>query len=182
MPGASLDRAELYVAAVNKCLYTFRLDTPVRMAAFLAQVGHESASLRYTSELASGHAYTGRADLGNTDSKAIALARAGGEDTGPFYKGHGLIQITGYTNHLAYSRWMYGDARCAHKPLLLTEVPDAVLSAGWFWNSRKLSELADLNTDDAFRIITRRINGGTNGMADRKTRWKLCKKVFDVRG
>lgn len=180
MPGAPLIRAEKYIEAFNECFGLFTINTPVRQAAFLAQVGHESASMRYTAEIASGRAYTDREDLGNTRPQATAIARSRGADTGPFYKGHGMIQITGYDNHLAYSRWCYRDARCVEDPMLLTRSPDAVLSAGWFWDSRKLNELADLNTDAAFLKITRRINGGTNGLADRKSRWKICKKILGV--
>lgn len=178
--GTPLVRAALYLAAFNQCFDAFQINTPVRLAAFLAQVSHESASMRYTAELASGQAYTGREDLGNTRPVAIKLAHSRGTETGPFYKGHGLIQITGYDNHLAYSRWRYADARVTEAPWLLTVVPDAVLCAGWFWDTRKLNELADMNTEEGFKRITRRINGGYNGLADRKNRWKVCKEVLGV--
>ena len=167
-----------YVDAFNAEMVKHNIATPRRMAAFLAQVGHESAGLLYWEELASGKAYTDRADLGNTQPEAIAIARAHGMDTGPFFKGHGFIQITGYTNHLAYSIATYKDNRCAQKPKLLTLSPDCVGSACWFWNSRKLSALADKGTDDSFKAITQRINGGYNGLDDRRQRWTVCKNVL----
>lgn len=169
---------EAYVDDFNEELVWYDIDTPRRMAAFLAQVGHESGGLRYRAELASGNAYTNREDLGNTKPEAVALARAHDQDTGPFYKGHGFIQITGYSNHLAYSIAAYKDNRCVVKPVLLTLPPDCVGSACWFWNSRKLSALADKGTTDSFKAITQRINGGYNGLDDRVKRWEICKKVL----
>lgn len=178
MPNTTIEVSELLLEAFKEAMEAYGINTPHRMAAFLAQVGHESGSLQYREELASGKAYTGRKDLGNTHPKAIAYARAHGMDTGPFYKGHGFIQITGYTNHLAYSMAEYNDDRCVLTPKLLTQYPDVVGSACWFWSSRDLNRLADAGTDEVFMKITRRINGGYNGLNDRQFRWDICKMVL----
>jgi putative chitinase len=132
----------------------YGIDTPLRRAHFLAQVGHESGALRYEEELASGEAYEGRADLGNTEP-----------GDGPRFKGRGLIQLTGRANYAAYGAargddFTEGDApsRIARNPELAADV------AGWFWTLKKLNPLADA---DNVRAVTRRINGGYNGLADR---------------
>ena len=178
LPGAKDFHVLPYLDIFNQEMESYGINTSIRQAAFLAQVGHESGSLRYREELASGNAYTNRKDLGNTHPKAIAFARANGVDTGPFYKGHGFIQITGYANHLAYSMTAYNDDRCAMNPKLLTQAPDVVGSACWFWANRKLNEIADAHTYKAFCQITRRINGGYNGLENRKARWEICKEAL----
>lgn len=180
MPGAHDFHVILWVEAFQEETVNYGINTPGRMAAFLAQVGHESGSLRYREELASGAAYTNRKDLGNTHPKAIAIARASGADTGPFYKGHGFIQITGYTNHLAYSLAAYNDDRCVLTPMLLTKSPDCVGSACWFWATKGLNKLADNGTEESLLTITRRINGGYNGLKDRRARWIQCKSALGV--
>lgn len=129
----------------------FEIDNPERQAAFLAQIAHESGSLRYVRELASGEAYEGRADLGNTEP-----------GDGQRYRGRGLIQITGRSNYQACGDALGVDL--VGNPELL-EGPDlACRSAAWFWKAKGLNELAD-NGD--FKLITKRINGGYNGYEDR---------------
>jgi putative chitinase len=127
---------------------------------FLAQVAHESGGFNYVRELASGDAYEGRADLGNTEP-----------GDGVRFKGRGLIQITGKANYAAC-----GDALGVD--LLLTpellERPDlAARSAGWYWDSRHLNELADRG--DA-RAITKKINGGLNGYQDRLSYLEIAQR------
>jgi putative chitinase len=121
------------------------------LAHFLAQVGHESGQLRYVLELASGKAYEGRADLGNTSP-----------GDGVRYKGRGLIQITGKHNYVLCGLAL--DLPLLDTPELLEEPAYAAASAGWFWHNKNLNALADL--DDLVKV-TKRINGGTNGMLDR---------------
>lgn len=153
-----------FVDAFNETLEEFEIDTPERQAMFIAQVAHESGELRYMRELASGALYEGRKDLGNTEP-----------GDGVRFKGRGLIQITGRANYQAC-----GDALgldLINEPELLEQLPDACRSAGWFWQSRKLNEVAD--TGD-FIKVTRRINGGTNGLADRRKFWERAKKVLEI--
>ena len=131
------------------------LTTVLRQAQFLAQVGHESGELRYTEEMASGAAYEGRKDLGNLQ-----------KGDGVRFKGRGLIQITGRANYLAFgearkSDFVTGDApaRIAAEPALAVDV------AVWFWQPHNLNAPAD--KDDVL-TITKRINGGTNGLPERE--------------
>lgn len=160
-----------FLPFLNKWMPKYGINTPARKAAFLAQLAHESGEFRYVEELASGQAYdTGRLakNLGNTPEA---------DGDGQFYKGHGLIQITGKANHLRVSKALFGDDRLLTNPKLLCEPEWAVASACWFWTAHGLNELADKGE---FTTITRRINGGTNGMEDRTKYWTRAKKILGV--
>ena len=161
MPHAPPDLVH-FVIPLNDAMDEWEINTKTRQAAFLAQLAHESASFRYMQELADGSMYEGRRDLGNLEPEAIRIAEQYGSTPGRFFCGHGPIQITGYYNHRDC-----GDALgigCLHDPLLLTFPVDGCRSAGWFWKSRGLNELAD---SGKFESITRRINGGITGLASR---------------
>jgi putative chitinase len=153
----------------------YAIDTPARQAAFLAQVAHESGRLKWVREVwgptPTQLRYSGRADLGNTRPEAIAFARAAGMDVGRFYAGHGLIQVTGYTNHARMAARLGID--CAAQPTLLERPEHAAMSAADFWEDHSLSALAD---ERRFEAITRRINGGLNGYADRVVLWDRAKQ------
>lgn len=159
MPQAG-DRAIAFIDPLNDAMTEFSIGTSRRVSAFLAQVAHESGQLRYTCELADGRAYEGRADLGNTSL-----------GDGPRYKGHGLIQITGKANHKACGEALGLDLLTS--PELLEQPLAAARSAGWFWKLKGLNELADA---DKFWAISKRINGGTNGLDDRIHFWLLARK------
>lgn len=133
------------------------ISTPLRMAHFLAQLGHESGDLRYVREIGTGEAYEGREDLGNTKP-----------GDGKRFKGRGLIQLTGRKNYEDYGdsrgiKLVDGDKvdRVASDPTLAVDV------AGWYWAKHDLNKLADA---DDVRAITFAINGGYNGLEDRKKR------------
>ncbi|MBP1852703.1 peptidoglycan-binding protein [Rhizobium halophytocola] len=134
------------------------LTSSLRIAHFLAQLAHESDSFKTAVEYASGRAYEGRADLGNT--------RAG---DGVRYKGHGLIQLTGHGNHRAFTLWMRkiipGCPDFEAHPELVAEFPWALWAAIYFWMEHGLNRFAD--RDDLIGA-TRVINGGTNGLEDRR--------------
>jgi putative chitinase len=158
-----------FYAAILAGMQKGSINTPLRQAHFLAQLGHESGELRYTQELASGTAYEGRKDLGNTQP-----------GDGMRFKGRGLIQLTGRANYTAFSK-ACGQDLLTH-PELLAETPLAVDVAVWFWAQHGLNALAD--KDDVVRI-TKRINGGTNGLADRqillaRTKWFLMNPHTDA--
>ena len=182
---SSTTNAAKFMDAINATCDKFQINTPIRQLCFLAQVGHESGSLFFTEELASGAAYEGRKNLGNTQP-----------GDGIRFKGRGLIQITGRANYKAV-----GDALgidLIKNPTLLggknvnkcspDQLKNAAMSAGWFWNSRKLNDLADkINISkpvdtganlDNFVLITKKINGGTNGLHDRLNRYKAGVKFF----
>lgn len=169
MPHAG-GRAEIFLAPLNAAMDEFSIDTPVRQAAFLAQVAHESGSLRYVRELASGEAYdTGRlaARLGNTPDD---------DDDGRRYKGRGLIQITGTANYSACSAALYGDSsHLLDHPEILELPGPAARSAAWYWLAHHLNDHADRGD---FLRITRIINGGTNGLQDRIAYWERAQKVL----
>lgn len=153
MPYAG-QRAGVFLRPLNDAMSAFSIDTQRRQAAFLAQIAHESGSLRYVRELADGTAYEGRVDLGNTEP-----------GDGPRFKGRGLIQITGRANYRACSQALYNDGKLLLlHPARLEETVPACRSAGWFWDSRGLNELADTGK---FKAITRVINGGVNGYQER---------------
>lgn len=164
MPQATEANIQKFVEPLTKAMAKYEINTPRRQAAFLAQLAHESGSLRYVEELASGEAYEGRADLGNTEP-----------GDGKRFKGRGLIQITGRANYQALSSALNYDFIKEPKKL---ELPGAAaLSAGWFWFTKGLNRLSDI---DAFEKITRRINGGINGYADRLKHWEACRKALKV--
>lgn len=139
----------------------YEINTPQRMRMFLAQIGHESGQLQYVKELASGEAYEGRADLGNTSP-----------GDGVRYKGRGLIQITGKRNYVLCGLAL--DLPLLETPEILEQPLNAARSAGWFWKNNNLNSLCDLNL---FKELTKRINGGLNGYEDR---YKLYQRAFDV--
>ena len=151
----------------------FGINTRLRKAAFLAQVCHESSSFQFMEELAGGGAYDNRRDLGNLEPIAIEAANTNGTTAGRFYKGHGPIQITGYYNHKKCGEALGIDL--INHPTLLIRPEHGCRSAGWYWDSRQLNELADLQD---FKQITRRINGGYNGLEDRTQYYQRALKVL----
>lgn len=166
MPSAGR-RAALYAVPIAEAMDGFDINTPARQAAFLAQIAHESGSLIYTRELASGKAYEGRKDLGNTVP-----------GDGQRFRGRGLIQITGRANYAACSTALFGGAQVLLlNPEKLEGPTLAARSAAWFWAKHGLNDLADKGEFDQ---ITRRINGGQNGRAERRAFWKVAKIVLRV--
>lgn len=163
MPSAGF-RAGLFAPPLGDAMKEFDINTPKRQAAFLAQIAHESMSLMYTAEIADGASYEGRRDLGNTQP-----------GDGKRFKGRGLIQLTGRTNYAACGTALSLDL--IGSPELLQGVEAACRSAAWFWKTRGLNELAD---KDEFGAITRRINGGFNGLDDRIQYWLRARKVLGL--
>jgi predicted chitinase len=129
----------------------FGINTPKRAAAFLAQVAHEIGEFKYMEELASGAAYEGRRDLGNTQP-----------GDGVRYKGRGPIQLTGRANYAEASRALGIDL--VNHPEMASRPDIGFKLAGWFWQKKGLNQLADQGN---FNEITRRVNGGFNGKASR---------------
>jgi putative chitinase len=169
MPNAG-PRAGVFVPVLNAAMKRWQITTPRRMAAFLAQIGHESSQLRNTRELwgptPAQARYDLRTDLGNTP-------QADGD--GRRYLGRGLIQITGRANYAAVSIALFGDDRLLKTPELLEQPEWAAESAGWFWWVKELNSLAD---QGRFADITRRINGGLNGQKERLVLWSRATEVL----
>lgn len=153
--GARADRAIAFEPHINAAMEAFQINTPARQAAFLAQVGHESGGLRWLTELwgptPAQTRYEGRKDLGNTQP-----------GDGFKFRGRGLIQTTGRANYTSTGRALALDL--INKPELLALPVNAALSAGYFWESNGLNEMADTGSVER---VTRRVNGGVNGLHER---------------
>lgn len=141
----------------------FGIDTPRRQAHFLAQLAHESDGFKTTVEYASGAAYEGRRDLGNREP-----------GDGKRFKGRGLIQLTGRANYVQASRDLSVDF--VANPTLAAQFPHALRIAGWYWKTRGLNALAD---SDNVIAVTRKINGGLNGLDDRKRYLTIAKGALE---
>jgi putative chitinase len=162
-----LARAQKWADALTAAMAGGQISTRLRIAAFLAQIGHESGSLVYSKELGGPSyfaKYDGRKDLGNTEP-----------GDGAKFCGRGLIQVTGRANYLKASQALFGDDRLLKTPELLEQPEWAAKSAVWFWSTRNLNSLAD---GAQFTDLTKKINGGTNGLDDRKARYHYALKVL----
>ena len=185
---------DYYYEALNKILPQYGINTKLRICHFLAQVLHESGHLKYKSENLNYSAKTLRSVFGKyfkTDAIANEYARKpekianrvyanrmgnGDEASGDGwnYRGRGLIQLTGKTNYANCGKSIGLDL--ISDPDLLTKSAEAcVRSACWFWKINNLNALAD---KDSATSITKRINGGTNGLADRNKILNLAKSVI----
>ena len=161
MPAAGT-RCVRFLDPINDAMREFDIDSAPRKRSFLAQIAHESGQLRYTQEIASGVRYEGRKDLGNSQP-----------GDGVRFKGRGLIQITGRANYTACMLAL--DIDCIEHPELLELPRAAARSAGWFWKAHGMNELADLG--DQVKV-TKRINGGTNGLPDRLAFFDAASRVI----
>ena len=173
MPKATINNIDLFIDPLNAAMAEYNINTKPRMAAFLAQIAHESGQLRYVEEIASGKAYEHRKDLGNLLPEALKAAHAKGTTTGRFYKGRGLIQVTGYDNYLKCGQALEIDL--VNNPHLLTMPIYAAKSAGWFFNTHGCNELTDVWL---FGKITRIINGGYNGATERIAFYNAAKSAL----
>lgn len=170
--GAAPSRAALFAPFMQLACDHYQINTPLDVAAFLAQTGHESQRLLYTKELwgptVAQRAYEPPSqkagDLGNTQ-------RGDGER----FCGRGLIQVTGRRNYTLAAVGL--DLDLLNHPELLEQPEHAAMSAAWFWFNNKLSVIA--NAGD-FVTLTRRINGGTNGLADRQALYAAAKKALGI--
>ncbi len=174
MPNATDKNIEKFLSPLNNAMKEFNILTPLQISAFIAQITHESGSLHYVEEIASGSNYEFRKDLGNLEFAALQIAHANDSTTGKFYKGRGLIQITGYYNYKKCGEGLKADL--IHNPRLLKEVDYACRSAAWFWNTHNLNRFADVGNFDR---TTKIINGGQNGKADRIKNYTRCKEILE---
>ena len=152
MPHALDENIDKYRTHLRKLMPKYSINNPLRAVHFLAQLAHESGSFRYAEELASGEAYENRIDLGNIK-----------KGDGKRFKGRGLIQLTGRANYTQYSE-ATGIDYVKNPKLVASDAKVSVDVACWFWKSRQLNVLADR---DDVRAVTKRINGGFNGIDDR---------------
>ncbi|MFQ6350943.1 glycoside hydrolase family 19 protein [Pseudomonas sp. R11F] len=164
-------KAGVFVPVLNLAMDAYGIDTPQRMAAFIAQVGHESGQLRWLKELwgptAQQARYEGRIDLGNTVA-----------GDGFKFRGRGLIQVTGRANYALCAKALGLDL--IHQPQLLELPQYASMSAAWFWSVHGLNALADIGDVQNIGSI---INTGgkgkvPNGATDRLALYQLASKVL----
>lgn len=165
MPNARR-QAGVFVSVLNTAMQRYQIVGAKRVAAFIAQIGHESGQLQWVREIwgptQTQAKYEGRADLGNTVT-----------GDGFKYRGRGLIQVTGRANYAACGEALGVDL--VKQPELLEQPQYACMSAAWFWATKGLNTLAD---QDQFNTITRRINGGLNGLQDRLEIWARARTVL----
>ena len=161
-------RIDVFLPYINEAIVAFGMNiTGFRM--FIAQLAVESGEFKYTKELVSGAAYdTGRLAraLGNTPEA---------DGDGQFYKGRGLIQITGHDNYEACGKALGLDL--LRHPELLEQPEWAVKSAFWYYAARHLEKYTYEPTLDNFKAMTKAINGGYNGLQERIKYWERAKKV-----
>jgi putative chitinase len=160
-PNLSRKDAKRIAAGLAVAFERYDITTRRRAAAAVAQMAHESDRFRASTEYADGRAYEGRRDLGNV--------RPG---DGPRFRGRGRIMITGRANYAAVSK-AFGEDFVAH-PERLAQSPLSELVSCWWWKGHGCNELAD-SLD--FVALTRRINGGTNGLSDRIELHRRAKRV-----
>jgi putative chitinase len=187
--------ADRVVPALDAAMQRFEIASPARMAAFLAQLAHESGELRHWTENLN-YGWQGLrktfSKYFRTDADARAYERKperianrvyggrmgnGPESSGDGwrYRGRGPIQLTGKQNYQACGTAIGVDLVNAPERLETPEV--GCLAAAWFWASKGLNALADAGD---FVTITKRINGGTIGLEERKAFWNRAKALFGV--
>ena len=178
------------IAQIPEVMDKFQINTPLRLCHFLAQCGHESGNFKAVNENLNYGAKGLRGIFPKyfpTDALAAEYERKpekiankiyggrmgnGPEATGEGYKyrGRGYIQLTGKDNYSAFDKVVTEDIT-VNPDLVATKYP--LLSAAWYWNSRKLNEIADKGATDAeVTAITKKVNGGTIGLADRIKHFK----------
>jgi len=187
---------EWYEGLCNQ-LPQFAIVTPARVAGFISQCQHESADFTALSEnlnySAKGLAGTFRKYF-PSEAEATPYARKpekianrvyanrmgnGAEASGDGFKfrGRGLVQLTGRANYTQCSKDLFGDDCLVQNPDLVCEPEYAVLSACWFWHKNRLNDICDKGD---VVLLSKRINGGTLGLADRIHHWNECIELFEA--
>lgn len=170
--GCQLSRAREMLPGMVDAMRAAQITTPLRAAHWCAQIGHESVGLVYMEEIASGDAYEWRTDLGNTQP-----------GDGRRFKGSGPIQLTGRHNFTLFSEWCFAK-RYTTSPREFVDHPERVrneprfgfLAASWYWTVARPNLNAQADRDD-LDAVTRSINGGLNGIDDRRRRLGICKRL-----
>ena len=196
LPKMNWEKAQAYIPHIPVVLPKFGIDTPLRKAHFLAQVAHESGGLQYAAENLN-YSATGLRSVFRkyfpTDADAAKYARKpekianrvyadrmgnGNEASGDGWKfrGRGLIQLTGKENYANFSRECGVD--CVKNPDLLLKPDMALMSACWYWKKRNINVHAD--ADDLI-MVTKKINGGTNGLNDRQNYLEAFKRIYQIK-
>lgn len=187
--------ASIWTDSLQETCEKYEINTPLRIAGFIAQCAHESGGFKFTVENLNYSTAALRAIFGKyfpNDELANEFARQperiankvyanrmgnGDESSGDGwkYRGRGLIQITGRDNYTSFATATGINA--IDNPTMVETPTGATLSAGWFWNSRNLNAYADAGD---FQSMTKRINGGVNGIEDRSAKYDALKKYLQV--
>jgi predicted chitinase len=146
------------ITELNRCLRKFNITTANRIRHFLSQTAHESGGGKWKKELSDGKYLEGRTDLGNVN-----------EGDGPRYKGAGYIQLTGRWNYQKFADYIKDQDVMNGYEYVAQNYP--FTSAGYWWESNGMNELCD--TNPTVEQVTRRVNGGYNGLEDRKHYYRL---------
>jgi predicted chitinase len=154
------------IKELNSCLQRFDIDNHSRLCHFLSQTAHETGGGRWLEELASGSAYEGREDLGNTNP-----------GDGKRYKGAGWIQLTGRYNYRRFANFMKDERIMDGADYVVANYPAS--SAGFWWINNKMNELCDQKP--SVKEVTLRVNGGVNGLADRQAYFRRCLDVIPLK-
>ncbi|HEY9646835.1 MAG TPA: glycoside hydrolase family 19 protein [Chroococcidiopsis sp.] len=166
------DRITAIMPGLNATLEKFEINTPLRISHFLGQILHESGGFRYLREIWGPTDAQRRYEPPSKLASTLGNAQAG---DGKRYMGRGVIQLTGRSNYAQFSKAMGVDFVAS--PELVESPQYAVMVGGWYWTTRKINAPAD--KDDLLRV-TRLVNGGTNGLADREKYLKRAKQVLGI--
>lgn len=153
----------LQLTDLNNCLSRFSINTPPRMRHFLSQIAHESGGLKWLKELATGDAYEGRKDLGNNQP-----------GDGRKFKGGGALQVTGRANYQALCNYL-NDPRVMEGCNYVASVMPFTASGHW-WYANSMNTFCDAGA--TVEQITRRVNGGINGLKDRQFYYAIALRVI----
>lgn len=161
-----------YAGSISSAASKFGIATPLQRAHWLAQIAHESGRFQYVREIWGPTPQQLRYEPPSSLAAQLGNTEAG---DGKKFKGRGFIQITGRSNYRQASKDLFGNELLLTKPEMLEL--DPALSAGWYWQTRKINKAAD--RDDVV-AVTKLINGGLNGLADRKTCLAIAKKELGL--
>ena len=175
MPRLSETRINEFLPFLAGAMAEFAIDTAPRAAAFLAQLAHESGQFRFMEEIWGPTEAQRRYEPVTKLSQALGNTQSG---DGRRFKGRGPIQLTGRANYQRFGNLLSIDL--VGEPARAANPDVAFRIAGLFWSKKGLNQLADRATADAFKEITRRINGGTNGLADRQAFYVVARESLGV--
>lgn len=175
MPALPAAKRATFMPFLQAALAEFGIDSPPRLAAFLAQLAHESGQLRFMEEIWGPTPAQKRYEPVTTLATTLGNTEPG---DGKRFKGRGPIQITGRANYRRYGGLL--DVDLEGQPPLAARPELAFRIAGLFWSRNGLNELADEVSTESFKKITRRINGGQNGLADRERFYAMACLALDV--
>ena len=205
IPLADREHVTEFVTTFNEYAERFGINTPARACHFISQLAHESGNFKYVEENLNYSAdrllqvfpkYFNKANVAAYARNPEKIANRvyanrmgnGNEASGDGwkYRGRGFIQLTGRSMYLAYQNSGFCNGQLVYHPEWLTKAPGHTKSAMWFWYKNSLNALADLDRgdgkigEDICKQITRKINGGYNGLSDRLYLYRRFKKELSL--